>query len=118
MNDFYLHRAVLQAHPARYKYSGLVTGVPACGAEAEVRVRVWAGGAAPAWDRAHYTVTSREDAPPATPLAPALRARSPLHRQLIYTLRDDDRGLFEIHFDTGECRALPCRDSFASPKRY
>lgn len=81
-------------------------GVPACGAEAEVAVRVWGGGAAPAWERAHYTLEVREDAPVGEPLAEPLLARSPLQRQLIYTLVDADppvADLFEIHFDTGTC---------------
>lgn len=86
-------------------------GVPACGAEAGVAVRVWGGGAAPAWERAHYELAAREDVPPGEPLAPPLRATSPLNRQLIYTLvadpADPDAGdpaaadLFEIHFDAG-----------------
>ncbi|XP_037297103.1 fat-like cadherin-related tumor suppressor homolog isoform X2 [Manduca sexta] len=76
-------------------------GVPACGAEAAVSVRVWAGGAAPGWERAHYVLAAREDAAAGAPLAPALRARSPLNRQLIYTLLHDRDGLFEIQFDTG-----------------
>lgn len=77
-------------------------GVPACGAEAEVTVRVWGGGAAPAWARAHYELSVREDAAPGSALAPALGASSPLGRQLIYTLLDDADGLLEVHFDTGE----------------
>lgn len=77
-------------------------GVPACGAEAEVSVRVWGGGAAPAWSRAHYTLEAREDAAPGAPLAPPLHALSPLNRQLIYTLVEDAGGALEIHFDTGE----------------
>lgn len=82
-------------------------GVPACGAEADVTVRVWGGGAAPAWERAHYVLTAREDAPPGAPLQPPLRARSPLNRQLIYTLLEDAAGLLEIHFDTGESALAP-----------
>lgn len=77
-------------------------GVPACGAEASVTVRVWAGGAAPAWPRAHLQLAAREDTPPGDPLAPPLLATSPLNRQLIYTLLDDAAGLFEVHFDTGQ----------------
>ncbi|XP_075972507.1 FAT atypical cadherin kugelei isoform X2 [Anticarsia gemmatalis] len=76
-------------------------GVPACGADAAVTVRVWGGGAAPAWAQAHYALQAREDAPPGAALAPPLRAVSPLGRQLIYTLLDDAQGLFELHFDTG-----------------
>lgn len=67
-------------------------------------VRVWGGGAAPAWERAHYLLEVREDAPVGEPLAEPLQARSPLQRQLIYTLVDADppvSDLFEIHFDTG-----------------
>lgn len=79
-------------------------GVPACGAEADVTVRVWGGGTAPAWARAHFTLEAREDAAPGEALAPPLQASSPLDRQLIYTLLDDAAGLFEIHFDTGERR--------------
>ncbi|KAJ0179077.1 hypothetical protein K1T71_004789 [Dendrolimus kikuchii] len=75
-------------------------GVPACAAEAPVTVRVWAGGAAPAWERAHFALEAREDTPPGAPLGPPLRALSPLNRQLIYTLVDESR-LFELHFDTG-----------------
>lgn len=76
-------------------------GVPACGASAAVAVRVWGGGAAPAWERAHYALEAREDAAPGAALAPPLRAVSPLNRQLIYTLLDDADQLFELHFDTG-----------------
>lgn len=77
-------------------------GVPACGAEAPVTVRVWGGGAAPAWERAHFALEAPEDALPGAALAPPLRATSPLNRQLIYTLLDDAGGLFELHFDTGK----------------
>ncbi|XP_026738536.1 fat-like cadherin-related tumor suppressor homolog [Trichoplusia ni] len=84
-------------------------GVPACGAEASVTVRVWAGGAAPAWPRAHLQLAAREDTPPGDPLAPPLLATSPLNRQLIYTLLDDAAGLFEVHFDTAPDRGnSPC----------
>ncbi|KAI5643562.1 cadherin domain-containing protein [Phthorimaea operculella] len=79
-------------------------GVPACGSEATVSVRVWGGGAAPRWEKAHYTLTAREDIPPGDVITPPLRAHSPLGRQLIYTLVDADppvADLFEIHFDTG-----------------
>lgn len=86
-------------------------GTPACGSEASVAVRVWGGGAAPSWEHAHYELTAREDIPPGDPLAPPLRARSPLNRQLIYTLVDDPvapgtpaSDLFEIHFDAGMCQ--------------
>lgn len=77
-------------------------GVPACGAEAAVTVRVWGGGAAPSWARAHYVLRVREDVLPGEALAPPLQADSPLNRQLIYTLLDDAAGLLEVHFDTGE----------------
>ncbi|CAB3222731.1 unnamed protein product [Arctia plantaginis] len=84
-------------------------GVPACGASADVTVRVWGGGAAPAWERAHYALSAREDAPPGAALAPPLRATSPLNRQLIYTLLDDADRLFELHFDTAPDRGnSPC----------
>lgn len=86
-------------------------GVPACGAEAAVAVRVWGGGAAPAWERAHYVLEAREDAAPGAPLAPPLRARSPLNRQLIYTLLDDADDMLEIHFDTGKCTRAPSRST-------
>ncbi|KAI8439843.1 hypothetical protein MSG28_001312 [Choristoneura fumiferana] len=81
-------------------------GAPACGAEAAVSVRVWAGGAAPRWPAAHFARTAREDAPPGAPLAGPLAARSPLQRPLMYELVDPPRDpasgapLFEIHFDT------------------
>ncbi|KAL0839199.1 hypothetical protein ABMA28_015971 [Loxostege sticticalis] len=91
-------------------------GTPACGSEASVAVRVWGGGAAPSWEHAHYELTAREDIPPGDPLAPPLRARSPLNRQLIYTLVDDPAApgtpssdLFEIHFDAAPDRGnSPC----------
>ncbi|XP_047023780.1 fat-like cadherin-related tumor suppressor homolog [Helicoverpa zea] len=84
-------------------------GVPACGAEADVTVRVWAGGAAPAWPRAHVALAVREDAAVGSALAPPLLATSPLNRQLIYTLLEDDAGLFEINFDTAPDRGnSPC----------
>ncbi|CAG9791699.1 unnamed protein product [Diatraea saccharalis] len=54
---------------------------------------------------------AREDIPPGRPLAPPLRALSPLNRQLIYTLVDDDDAsdLFEIHFDAAPDRGNnPC----------
>ncbi|XP_041973434.1 fat-like cadherin-related tumor suppressor homolog [Aricia agestis] len=75
-------------------------GTPACGSEATVSVRVWAGGAAPAWPTPHEARAVREDTPPGTPLGPPLRAVSPLSRQLIYTLQEGAADLFEIHFDT------------------
>ncbi|XP_059061183.1 fat-like cadherin-related tumor suppressor homolog, partial [Achroia grisella] len=86
-------------------------GVPACGAEAAVTVRVWGGGAAPAWERAHVSLAAREDTAPGAPLAPPLRAVSPLARQLIYTLVEDDAAasLFEIHFEAAPERGnSPC----------
>ncbi|XP_060800580.1 fat-like cadherin-related tumor suppressor homolog isoform X2 [Amyelois transitella] len=87
-------------------------GTPACGAEAGVAVRVWGGGAAPAWERAHAALSAREDAPPGAPLGSPLRARSPLGRPLIYTLAADDdaaNALFEINFDAAPERGnSPC----------
>jgi protocadherin Fat 1/2/3 len=88
-------------------------GVPACGAEVGVAVRVWGGGTAPAWERAHYELPAPEDTPPGRPLAQPLHAHSPLNRQLIYTLLDDPAGgdadLFEIQFDAGEFHSFPAR---------
>lgn len=100
-------------------------GAPACGAEAAVSVRVWAGGAAPRWPQAHFARAAREDAPPGAPLPGPLRARSPLQRALLYALvrppRDPASGapLFEIQFDTGEWPgALPwIRSRLATPGR-
>ncbi|XP_049865459.1 fat-like cadherin-related tumor suppressor homolog [Pectinophora gossypiella] len=96
-------------------------GVPACGAEAGVGVRVWGGGAAPRWERAHVALAAREDVAPGQPLA-ALRALSPLQRQLIYTLVDADpptADLFEIHFDTAPDRGnSPCAVVARSPLDY
>lgn len=70
-------------------------------------VRVWGGGAAPAWPAAHAARAVREDAAPGSPLGAPLQASSPLRRRLIYTLHDGAADLFEIHFDTGENPALP-----------
>ncbi|RVE45661.1 hypothetical protein evm_009676 [Chilo suppressalis] len=98
-------KQTLDAHASLYALviAAFDGGTPACGADADVAVRVWAGGAAPAWDRPHYHLDAREDIPPGQPLAPPLRALSPLNRQLIYTLVDDNNAsdLFEIHFDAG-----------------
>ncbi|XP_045763036.1 fat-like cadherin-related tumor suppressor homolog isoform X2 [Maniola jurtina] len=85
-------------------------GTPACGAQAEVAVRVWGGGAAPAWPAAHVELRVREDAAPGEPLGAPLQARSPLARQLIYTLHDGAADLFEIHFDTGTLVARAALD--------
>lgn len=80
---------------------GSPSGTPACGTESTVSVRVWRGGAAPSWPRAHYSLTAREDAPPGALLA-TLRADSPLQRQLIYTLLEPERRKdLDLHFDTG-----------------
>lgn len=70
-------------------------------------VRVWGGGAAPAWPHAHVTRAVREDAAPGSPLGAPLQASSPLRRRLIYTLHDGAADLFEIHFDTGETSRPP-----------
>ncbi|XP_064074743.1 fat-like cadherin-related tumor suppressor homolog [Vanessa tameamea] len=84
-------------------------GTPACGAEAEVSVRVWGGGAAPAWPAALEARSVREDVAPGSALGAPLQARSPLARRLIYTLHDGAADLFEIHFDTAPDRGSgPC----------
>ncbi|GBP81327.1 Fat-like cadherin-related tumor suppressor homolog [Eumeta japonica] len=84
-------------------------GVPACGAEAEVEVRVWGGGAAPWWQRARLEAVAREDMAPGAVLAPVLTAHSPLGRPLVYTLLPTEPSdaaalaalrLFELDFDT------------------
>ncbi|XP_039746236.1 fat-like cadherin-related tumor suppressor homolog [Pararge aegeria] len=84
-------------------------GTPACGAEAAVAVRVWAGGAAPSWAAAHVALSAREDAAPGAALGGPLTARSPLARPLLYTLQAGAADLFEIHFDTAPDRGSgPC----------
>lgn len=106
-------KQTIDAHNSLYQLviAAFDGGVPACGAEAGVAVRVWGGGAAPRWERAHYALAAREDAAPGAPLAPPLRARSPLQRQLIYTLVAEEGApapdLFEVHFDAGECADFP-----------
>ncbi|CAK1553844.1 unnamed protein product [Leptosia nina] len=92
-------------------------GVPACGAEAPVSVRVWGGGGAPRWKSAHVSIAVREDVVPGVPLAPPLHAISPLARQLIYTLHGDSADLFEIHFETGTLVASGTLD-FESARRH
>ncbi|XP_072941689.1 fat-like cadherin-related tumor suppressor homolog isoform X2 [Epargyreus clarus] len=96
-------RQPLDAHGQLYTLviAAFDGGTPACGAEAEVSVRVWGGGAAPWWPRALEARAAREDAAAGAALAPPLQARSPLQRQLIYTLHEGPADLFEIHFDTG-----------------
>ncbi|KAH9632152.1 hypothetical protein HF086_006586 [Spodoptera exigua] len=107
-------KQTLDAHSPLYwlDIAAFDGGVPACGAEARVAVRVWAGGAAPSWPRAHYVLEAREDSAPGAPLGVPLQATSPLGRQLIYTLHEDVAGLFEIHFDTGQCRVAPALHAF------
>lgn len=64
-------------------------------------VRVWAGGASPSWESPQITLQAKELY--TGPLTPALRAVSPLQRQLIYTLlQPEDNANFELQFDTGE----------------
>lgn len=78
-------------------------------------VRVWGGGAAPAWPAAHAARAVREDAAPGSPLGAPLQASSPLRRRLIYTLHTGAADLFEIHFDTGET-SRPPRPAPARPR--
>nr|XP_034825226.1 fat-like cadherin-related tumor suppressor homolog [Maniola hyperantus] len=104
-------KRTLDAHTALYTLvvAAFDGGTPACGATAEVAVRVWGGGAAPAWPAAHVELRAREDAAPGEPLGAPLQARSPLARQLIYTLHEGAADLFEIHFDTAPDRGSgPC----------
>lgn len=109
-------KQTLDAHSQLYwlDIAAFDGGVPACGAEARVAVRVWAGGAAPSWPRAHFALAAREDVAPGAPLGAALQAVSPLGRQLIYTLHEDAAGLFEIHFDTGHCPPARAEDFYSN----
>ncbi|XP_068628013.1 fat-like cadherin-related tumor suppressor homolog [Battus philenor] len=103
-------KQTLEAHNQLYTLvvAAFDGGTPACGAEAEVSVRVWGGGGAPRWARAHYALTVREGPAPRA-LQPALRAHSPLGRALIYTLQHGPAHLFEVHFDTApEGGNAPC----------
>ncbi|XP_063375219.1 fat-like cadherin-related tumor suppressor homolog [Cydia amplana] len=119
-------KQTLDAHASVYELviAAFDGGSPPCGAEATLTVRVWAGGAAPRWDAAHYVREAREDAPPGVPLAGPLIARSPLQRPLIYSLVDpptdgSEAPLFEIHFDTAPDRGNnPCSLVPALPLDY
>ncbi|CAG4938447.1 unnamed protein product [Parnassius apollo] len=95
-------KQTLEAHNQLYTLviAAFDGGTPACGAETEVSVRVWGGGAAPRWPQARYSLRAREDAPPGRELAPRLLAASPLARPLLYTLQAGAKDLFEVHFDT------------------
>ncbi|XP_052738209.1 fat-like cadherin-related tumor suppressor homolog isoform X2 [Bicyclus anynana] len=104
-------KQTLDAHQQLYELTvaAFDGGAPACGAEAGVAVRVWGGGAAPAWPAAHARLEAREDVAPGAPLG-SLQARSPLARPLIYTLLAGARDLFEIHFDSGTLVARAALD--------
>ncbi|KAG7305207.1 hypothetical protein JYU34_009245 [Plutella xylostella] len=93
-------------------------GIRACGSEAAVTVRVWAGGASPSWESPQITLQAKELY--TGPLTPALRAVSPLQRQLIYTLlQPEDNANFELQFDTAHVRGnSPCIIVISSPLDY
>ncbi|XP_032512432.2 fat-like cadherin-related tumor suppressor homolog isoform X2 [Danaus plexippus] len=105
-------KQTLDAHNQLYSLviAAFDGGTPACGADATVSVRVWGGGAAPTWRVAHEARSVREDVVPGSALGAPLQARSPLNRQLIYTLHDSPDDLFEIHFDTGTLVARAALD--------